>query len=710
MRCARLPLILCFAIVLLALLPHPQAAASDDDYLWLEEVTGERALAWVRERNDAAEREFAADPGFEPLRQDLLAILNSRDRIPFVTRMGGHYYNFWRDAAHPRGLWRRTTLAEYRKPQPAWETVLDLDALARGESENWVWKGAECLRPRKAGAPYRRCMLALSRGGADATVLREFDLVAREFVPGGFELPEAKQDVAWKDADALWVGSDFGPDSVTAAGYPRSVRLWRRGAPLARARIVYEGQHSDVGVWMSTEWTSGKRRDWIMRAVDFWSAEHYLLVDGRPRRLELPADAIPVPFAHWLLVRTRSPWTVGGATHPGGALLAIGLDAFLRGAREFERLYQPAERSALDSAPGNRSGLHLTRSAVLFTELDRVRPRLWELRHDGRRWQRTRVDLPDSGQIAHIATYWASDRYLFSHQDFTTPTTLYERGVGEAASRPLRSAPSFFDASGIVTRQFEATSRDGTRIPYFVAMREGAPAGTTRPTLIYGYGGFGATELPWYSGVFGKSWLEPGGVLVLANLRGGGEFGPQWHQAAKRENKQRTWDDLAAVAEDLIGRGITSAPQLGILGGSQGGLLVLATMVQRPELFGAVVAQVPLADMLRFHRLLAGASWIAEYGNPDDPRDREFIARYSPLQNLRAGVTYPRTFLYTSTRDDRVHPGHARRMAARMQALGHDVLSYENVEGGHSAAANNEQAARKWAQTFRFLWRQLGSR
>ncbi len=686
------------------------AADSDDPFLWLEDVGGERAMAWVRAQNAASERELAADRRFEPLRRDLLAILDSRQRIPFVTRLGDHYYNFWRDADHPRGLWRRTPLAEYRRPQPAWETVLDLDALARSEGENWVWKGAECLRPARPGLPYRRCMLALSRGGADATVLREFDLAARRFVAGGFSLPEAKQDVAWKNADTLWVGTDFGPGSLTVSGYPRSVRQWRRGTPLAAARPVFEGKPDDVGVWMSTEWESGQRRDWIVRAIAFWDAEYFVLAAGAPLRLELPADAIPVPFDDWLLVRTRTPWTVGGVTHPGGALLAIRFDDFLRGGRDFERLYEPGERRALDSAPGNRSGLHLTRSAVLFTELDNVRPRLWELRHNGRRWQRTRVPLPESGQIGRITTYWASDRYFFTHQDFTTPTTLHERQVGAARSTPLRSAPRWFDASGMVTRQHEAVSRDGTRIPYFIVRREGESAAGPQPTLIYGYGGFGSTELPWYSGSFGKGWLEPGGTLVLANLRGGGEFGPQWHKAAQRENKQRTWDDLAAVAEDLIARGLTTPPQLGIIGGSQGGLLVLATMVQRPELFGAVVAQVPLADMLRYHRLLAGASWIAEYGDPDDPRERDIIARYSPYQNLRPGVRLPRTFLYTSTRDDRVHPGHARKMAARMLEQGHEVLFYENLEGGHGAAADNAQAARMWAQTFTFLWRELADR
>lgn len=696
-------------LLLLALLmPMTTVMADDDPHLWLEDVTGDKALGWVRAQNAVSEKEFGADPRFAPLRKDLLTILNSRERIPFVSRMGEHYYNFWRDATNPRGLWRRTTLAEYRKPQPAWETVLDLDALGKEENENWVFKGSDCLRPDSPTQPYRRCMLALSRGGADATVQREFDLVAKTFVRDGFVSPEAKQEVKWKDADTLWIGSDFGPGSLTTSGYARIVKQWKRGTALSAAQTVFEAQATDVGVSGYSEWESGARRDWIWRSIAFWNSEVFVLVDDKPVRLDLPNDAIPVPFQDWLMVRTRDAWHVGGTSYPGGALLAIRFADFMRGKRSFEVLYAPTPRSALDSSSSNRTGVSRTASAIVITELDNVRPRLWELKHDGKAWQRKRVDLPDAGQVANLSTYWASDEYFFSHQDFATPTTLFLRRVGAAKSEPLRAMPRFFRSDGIVTRQFEAVSADGTRIPYFVAIREGAKLDGSHPTLLYGYGGFQSTELPWYSGAFGKGWLEPGGVLVLANLRGGGEFGPQWHRTAQRENKQRTWDDMAAVAEDLIKRGITTSKRLGIMGGSQGGLLVTATMVQRPELFNAVVSQVPLIDMLRYHKLLAGASWMAEYGDPDKPEDRAFIAKYSPYQNVKKDAQYPRLFLVTSTRDDRVHPGHARKMAARMQQMGHDVLYFENIEGGHGAAANNEQAARMWAQTFTFLWKALG--
>lgn len=706
-------LLAALALSVTLLTPSQPAAAqtptTEDPYLWLEDVTGDKALTWVRAQNAVSEKEFAADPRFEPLRKDLLTILESRERIPFVTRMGVHYYNFWRDATNPRGLWRRTTLAEYRKPQPAWETVLDLDALAKAENENWVWKGSDCLQPAKADEPYRRCMLALSRGGADATVRREFDLASKSFVKDGFTTVEAKQTTDWKDIDTLWIGTDFGPGSMTDSGYARVVKEWKRGTPLAAARVVFEGEQRDVGVWFGSDRETGVRRDWIVRSITTFDAEHFVLVDGKPVRLPIPTDAIPVPFRDWLLVRTRTEWRVDGRSYPAGALIGIRFAELMRGERGFDVLYAPTPRSALDSSSGNRSGIVTTRNAVIASELDNVRPRLLEFTHDGKKWQRRRVDLPDTGQLGSVSGYWASDEYFFTHQDFATPTTLFLRRVGEARSEPLRSLPRFFNAEGIVTRQFEAVSADGTRIPYFVAMREGTPLDGRNPTLLYGYGGFQSTELPWYSGSFGKGWLEPGGVLALANLRGGGEFGPEWHRAAQRENKQRTWDDMAAVAEDLIKRGITTPKHLGMMGGSQGGLLVTATMVQRPELFNAVVSQVPLIDMLRYHKLLAGASWVGEYGDPDKPGDRAFIAKYSPYQNVKKTGRYPRLFLATSTRDDRVHPGHARKMAARMTEQGHDVLYFENIEGGHGGAANAAQSARMWAQTFSFLWRQLGT-
>ena len=680
------------------------AQPAEDPYRWLEEVDGERALAWVRSHNAEAEKEFTADPAYAPLREALLRILDSRERIPLVTRMGDHYYNFWRDAANRRGLWRRTTLAEYRKAEPSWETVLDLDALARAENENWVWQGADCLRPETPEQPYRHCLVSLSRGGADAAVEREFDLLDRRFVAGGFALPEAKSRTGWRDADTLWVATDFGAGSLTSSGYPRIVKLWKRGTPLGEATVVYEQPANEVLALGLSERESGARRDWVLRVISTRNAQWLRVVDGRPEPLPTPTDAEVHLFKDRLLLRLRTPWKPAQREFAAGAVIAIGLDELFAGSRDFAVVYQPGPRRALRT-------LATTRTAVLLGELDNVRSRWHEATFDGKSWTSRPLPLPASAQVEVAATYWASDEFMLTVQDFATPSTLYLGRVGATQWNEferLRALPAFFDASSLEVRQFEAVSRDGTRIPYFAVMRRDMPLDGRNPTLLYGYGGFEVSQLPWYSGVFGKGWLEPGGVFLLANIRGGGEFGPAWHLQARREGRQKTFDDFIAVAEDAIARGITSPARLGIMGGSQGGLLVTGTMVQRPDLFGAVVAQVPLADMLRYHRLLAGASWIGEYGDPEQPADRAFIEKYSPYQNLRQEAKYPRIFLYTSSRDDRVHPAHARKMAARMVEMGHDVLYFENIEGGHAAAADNAQAARMWAQTFTFLWRQLG--
>jgi len=682
------------------------ALATDDPYLWLEEIAGKRSLDWVRERNAEAEKEFAADPRYAPLRADLLKILDSRERIPFVTRMGGHYYNFWRDAANPRGLWRRTTLDEYRKAEPAWETVLDLDALARAEKENWVWKGADCLRPDKPDEAYRHCMLSLSRGGADAAVEREFDLIERKFVVDGFVLPEAKSRTDWRDADTLWVATDFGPGSLTTSGYARIVKLWKRGAPLATATTVYQQPADEVLALGLSERESGERRDWALRVISTRNVQWQRWRGGRLTPLGTPTDAEVSFFGDQLLLRLRTAWKPADREFAAGSVIAIRLADFDAGKRDFALVYAPGPRRALQT-------LATTRSAVLLGELDNVRSRWHEATFDGTRWSTRPLPVPTQAQVNLAGTYWASDDFMITVKDFTTPDTLYLGRVGArqwSDFEALKSLPAFFDARGLETRQYEATSRDGTRIPYFAVLPKGTKLDGNNPTLLYGYGGFEASQLPWYSGVFGKGWLEPGGVFLLANIRGGGEFGPDWHLQARREGRQKTFDDFIAVAQDAIARGITSPRHLGIMGGSQGGLLVTGTIVQRPELFRAAVAQVPLTDMLRFHRLLAGASWVGEYGDPDKPEDRAFLAQYSPYQNLRKKANTPRLFLYTSTQDDRVHPGHARKMAARMREQGHDVLYFENIEGGHGAAANNAQAARMWAQTFTFLWQELAPR
>ncbi|WP_312513256.1 prolyl oligopeptidase family serine peptidase [Massilia sp.] len=671
----------------------------DDPYLWLEEVDGERARAWVAERNAAAEAELEGRPGFAPLRTRLKAILDSSEKIPYVGVHDGLCYNFWRDANHARGIWRRTTLEQYRQPAPQWETVLDLDALARDEDENWVWAGVAWLEPHGA-----RCLVSLSRGGGDAHVVREFDLSACAFVADGFTLPEAKSDVSWIDRDTLYVGTDFGPGSLTESGYPRIVKEWRRGTPLEQAITVYEAAPDDLAASGHQDNTPGWERAFIQRQIDFYTSELFLRRGEQLIKIDKPQDANAFALRDQIVIELRSDWDIGGRTYPQAALLATGFDAFLDGGRDFEVLFAPTAATSLD-------GVSVTKTALLLTVLDNVKNRVVELqRTNGQAWQRRDVDVPAFGALGVAALDSDnSDDYFLTVTDFLHPTTLYLMTAGGDTRTPLKSMPAFFDAAPYDVAQHTAVSGDGTPVPYFVVTRRGQGPGEPNPTLLYGYGGFEVSLKPFYSGMTGAAWLDQGGTYVLANIRGGGEFGPRWHQAALRQHRQRAFDDFIAVGEDLVRRGVTTPDKLGIMGGSNGGLLVGAALTQRPDLFGAVVCQVPLLDMRRYHELLAGASWMGEYGDPDDPADWEYLARYSPYHNVRPGERYPLVLFTTSTRDDRVHPGHARKMAARMLDQGHDVLYWENTEGGHAGAADNEQTARMWALTYTFLIEQLGA-
>lgn len=681
-----------------ALLAAPLMAQDlPDPNLWLEEVQGDSALAWVRAQNAVSTGELASDPGFEPLNRRILSILDSDAKIPYVEKLGSHYYNLWRDAAHPRGLWRRTTLAEYRKPAPAWETVLDLDALGAAEGENWVWAGATCLRPA-----YRRCLLSLSRGGADADVVREFDLVTREFIPGGFALPEAKSSVAWRDKESIFVGTDFGPNTMTTSGYPRIVKLWRRGTPLDSAETIFEGRPDDVWVYGFRDLTPGFEREFVARGLTFYTGELFLRRHGALVKVEKPDDAIATVHREWLLLELRSDWTTGGTTYPAGALLATRFDRFLAGERHLDLLFSPTERKSL-------AGFSATRHHLLLNELDNVRNRLYQLTWRNGSWRRAPLPgVPDFGSVnASAVDPEVSDAYFLTSTDFLTPTSLAYGTVGGGRPERLKQLPAFFASEGLEVTQHAAVSADGTRVPYFQVSRRGLALDGGNPTLLYGYGGFEIPMLPGYSASIGAAWLEAGGSYVLANIRGGGEFGPKWHQAALKANRHKAYEDFVAVAEDLVRRGLTRPERLGIMGGSNGGLLMGNMLTRRPDLFGAIVCQVPLLDMRRYHRLLAGASWMGEYGDPDDPAEWEFIRTFSPYHNVQAGVRYPRVLFTTSTRDDRVHPGHARKMVARMLDQGHSVLYYENIEGGHAGAADNRQAAFMSALAFTFLSRQL---
>src|SRR5262245_46563857 len=675
----------------------PISAKTDEDpYVWLEDVGGDRALAWVRDQNRMSAGELEAVSGFDQLRQRLVSIYESNERIPSVTKHGPYLYNFWRDESHERGVWRRTSLAEFRKTEPAWEIVLDLDKFAGAEKENWVWKGADIRRPA-----HDRALIFLSRGGADAAVMREFDLEKKEFVSAGFTLPEAKSRVAWRDRDSIYVGSDFGAGSLTRSGYPRLVKEWQRGTSLNQAKTVFAGQAEDVSVVALVLHDHGRVYELIFRSLTFFTSELFIRRGDQWIKIDKPADARLETFMDQILLRLRSDWTVGGKTHRAGSLISTDLEAYLRGAREFTVLFEPGERSALASTSA-------TKNYLILNELNNVRSQAIALKRDADQWARRELATPAFAAVrVRGVDADESDDFFMTMTDYLSPSSLSLGAIGEKRQEKLKSLPAFFSSDGLAVSQHEAVSKDGTKIPYFQIGKKDLPLSGEHPTLLYGYGGFAVSLLPNYSASVGAAWLERGGVYVVANIRGGGEFGPTWHYAARKENRQRAYDDFIAVAEDLIARKVTSPRRLGIQGGSNGGLLVGVALTQRPDLFRAVVCQVPLLDMRRYHQLLAGASWMDEYGDPDKAQEWAYIRRYSPYHNVAADKKYPRVLFTTSTRDDRVHPGHARKMFAKMKGQGHDVLYYENIEGGHGGAANNQQLAYMSALMYSFLVREL---
>ncbi len=678
-------------------MPQEPKAAPTDPYLWLEDVTGDKALDWVRARNAESQKALTGSEQFQQLQAGILAILDSDARIPYVGKHGEHLYNFWQDAKNPRGLWRRTTLAEYRKAEPQWDLVLDLDALGKQEKENWVWHGASWLLPDRT-----RVLLSLSRGGADASVVREFDMTTKQFVANGFALPEAKGQVSWRDRDSIYVATNFGEGSMTASGYPRVVKLWQRGTPLSSATTVAEGKTEDVFVHAYRDQTKGFERDFVYRGVTFYTNEVFLLRDGKPVKLDKPDSANAGAHREWLLLELREPWQVGGKTFAGGSLLACKLESYLAGERTFDVLFAPTERSSL-------SGYSGTKNHILLTVLDEVKSRVFVLTHKDGVWQREALaGLPEFGTISASAIDdEEGDDYFLTITDYLTPTSLQRGTIGKGPAETLKSLPAFFDTAGLAVEQRQALSKDGARIPYFLVMKKGIERTGKNPTLLYGYGGFEVSLTPSYSATVGTSWLQKGGVYAVANIRGGGEFGPKWHQAALKQNRHKCYEDFAAVAEDLIAQKITTTKHLGIQGGSNGGLLMGNMFTRYPGLFGAVVCQVPLLDMQRYHKLLAGASWMGEYGDPDNATEWTWLQKFSPYHNLHSDTFYPKVLFTTSTRDDRVHPGHARKMMARMVEQKHDVLYYENIEGGHGGAADNKQAAFMAALAYAFLWQTL---
>ncbi|AZG46144.1 prolyl oligopeptidase family serine peptidase [Gordonia insulae] len=693
---------------------------TDDPFIWLEDVTGETALDWVRAHNQPTVDELTSGDRFATLEAEALEVLDTDDRIPYVVRRGDYLYNFWRDAAHPKGLWRRTTLESYRTATPDWDVLIDVDALASAEDENWVWAGATVLRPE-----YRHALVSLSRGGADASVVREFDLATRDWVTDGFVLPENKSSVGWIDRDTVYVGTDFGeqPDglgSLTSSGYPRIVKRWTRGTPLDTAPTVFAGEVEDVSVSVVYDKTPGYERHFVSRATDFFNSLRYEIRGDEHILVDVPTDAHSGVRHDWLFVMPRSEWTVGDTTHAPGALLVFDYADYLAGGRDATVLFAPDAHTSLSDYAFTRSHLILVTLHDVQTEVS-VR--------DLGTWAPTVFPVaslaPDTSPVASLAPDTSpgqmpglpalatisvldtdadeSDEVFWSASSFTTPPSLLHGDSGVGAE-VIKQSPEFFDGDDVVAEQFFATSDDGTQVPYFVIRRRDVEQG---PTLLYGYGGFENSLAPGYIAISGRAWIARGGIYVIANIRGGGEYGPSWHTQAQKAGRHKVYEDFAGVAKALIDGGLTTAPQLGAQGGSNGGLLMGVMLTRYPELFGALVCQVPLIDMRRYHLLLAGASWMAEYGDPDDPEQWAFMEPYSPYQNVRADADYPALLVTTSTRDDRVHPGHARKLVARLEELGHDVSYYENIEGGHGGAADNKQAAFKSALAYEFLWRTL---
>lgn len=688
----------------LFLLPTISAAVAEptanDPFTWLEDAQGARALEWVRGQNAATLRTLKSDAGYAEAQADAEAILNAADRIPQATIAGGQVYNLWQDRAHERGLWRRATLDEYKESAPRWETLIDVDALSATQNENWVWKGAQCLAPA-----YRRCLVKLSRGGRDAIVVREFDLPSRSFVKGGFDVAEAKTEIAWVDDNTVMVATNWGPETLTRSGYPRVVKVWRRGQNVRDAQTLYQGDATDVAVIPRTVIDAdGKTDRFIIRGLGTFGAELFnVAANWRVTRISVPAflDFKGISRRQLLFYLNRD-WRTAGRVYLQGSLVSFSLDDYLAsgGALPAIRsLFTPDNKTAIVSVATGKDTVYLSL-------LENVKGRLHEVSFDGAQWMWRRVPMPDNGAIEIAATNDGEGEVLLKFASFTNPDTLYLMPRG-GEPKAIKQLPPRFDAYAIEVKQYEATSTDGTRIPYFLVRKEDTLNDGDTPTILYAYGGFQVSTTPWYWSTAGKLWLEKGGAYAVANVRGGGEFGPRWHDAAKGVNRQKNIDDLAAVARDMIAKGFTSSRRLGVMGASQGGLLATATYIQNPTLFNAVAAQVPLTDMLRYPRLSAGASWIAEYGDPNDPIQRAAILRWSPYHNVRAGVKYPRAFFLASTRDDRVHPAHARKMAAKLQVNGHPYLYFETLEGGHDAARTMRQRAEQLALTFTYFKQQL---
>jgi prolyl oligopeptidase len=683
-------------IMTLAVAYSCSVVEKEDPYLWLEEVDGKEAIEWAESMNSKSLEILMSHPEFEAVYTKNLEILNSSDRIAAPAIYDDFIYNFWQDAENVRGIWRRTSKQSYLQGNPSWETLIDIDKLSKQDDIKWVYKGATGLYP-----DYKRFMVSLSKGGGDAVVIREFDPEKKAFIDNGFELPEAKGGVSWIDENTLLVFSDFGEGTLTTSGYARQVKRWQRGTSIAQAPVIFEGEEQDVSVSGFAINKPGRQYLLFSRGLDFFTSEKYVLENDEMVLLDIPNDAsVNDIFKEQVIISLKSDWEVDGHSYKQGSLISADYDELIQSRYKTSLIVEPNDRSGIVSISSTLNTLLINMISNVISELN-----TFSL-IDGQ-WVGKKFDAPPMGTIRVGSSGNNSDEFFFYYENFLTPSSLFFAHSVNNTRQLVQSLPAFFDAEKYQVWQYEAKSADGTMIPYFVVGPKDLQYNGANPTHLNAYGGFEVSRLPFYSAINGNSWLERGGVYVLANIRGGGEFGPGWHQAGLKENRQRIYDDFHAVAEDLIARKITSGQHLGIQGGSNGGLLVGVAFTQRPELYNAVVCQVPLLDMQRYNKLLAGASWMGEYGDPDIPEEWEYIRKYSPYHNLKKNQKYPEVFFTTSTRDDRVHPGHARKMVAKMIDMGYNVYYFENMEGGHAGASTNEQRAKTSALGTAYLLMKL---
>jgi len=685
---------------------HNKKPLAHDPFLWLENITETKSLNWVEKRNQETFSRLKEDSRFEKAKNELLKIYEDPEKIPYIRMLGNYAYNIWRDEKNTQGLLRRTTLQEYKKEKIKWETVIDFDLLSRKEGKTLVYKGMQCLAPK-----YIICMIKISNGGGDAVEAREFDTAKKKFVKeNAFFLPESKHHLTWIDKDHLYIGLDLGENSLTTSGYPRTARLWSRGTPIKSSRVIFAGKKEDVSVLTWRSDNPQHKFTLFIRELDFFNQDVFILFDGEKklRQLNIPTHiVIENVFKDYLILKNRKNWSAdpsSGMTKeiPSGSLLSLKISALssnhLKDALKI--IWSPSERSSLENVA-------VTKSFILLNISQNVKSEAYRTKLKEGQWWMEKLALPKNGTLSFSATRYNSNEFIYYYENFLTPETSFLFNIKNLKQEKLKNKKSYFDSSHMTVEQLHAKSRDGTLIPYFIVRQKYMPYNEKNPTYLYGYGGFSNSMGAYYSPTLGTQWLAKGGTYVLANIRGGGEFGPKWHQAAMKEKRQNSYDDFHAVAEDLIRRKITSPRHLAIAGASNGGLLVAVAFTQRPELYHAVACSVPLLDMLRYHKLLAGASWMAEYGNPDIPSQRKYILQYSPYQNVFPATSYPEVYFFTSTKDDRVHPGHARKMVARMQQQGHSVLYYENTEGGHGGAANLKQSAIQQAMKYVFFWQKI---